>query len=83
MPQEQEQKRTQRRADGTAPAGAETDTAKTTSKGQELKEEMDLYLNGEWTPVEPLSFTDRETFEGVGAGKIPCPFCPGTGAASY
>ena len=43
MPQEQEQKRTQRR--GEDPSPAETDTAKTSSKGQELTDEMDEILD--------------------------------------
>ena len=37
MPQEQEQKRTQKRED----AGAASEQAESTSKGQDLKEEMD------------------------------------------
>lgn len=45
MPQEQEQKRIQRRGDGAPPAGAETETAKAASKGQELTDEMDEILD--------------------------------------
>ncbi len=43
MPQEQEQKRTQRRGEDAAPA--ETEAAKTSSKGQELTDEMDEILD--------------------------------------
>jgi ubiquitin-like protein Pup len=43
VPQEQEQKRVQRRGEEAAPA--ETESAKTTSKGQELTDEMDEILD--------------------------------------
>jgi ubiquitin-like protein Pup len=43
VPQEQEQKRPQRRENVAAPA--ETETAKTSSKGQELTDEMDEILD--------------------------------------
>jgi prokaryotic ubiquitin-like protein Pup len=43
VPQEQEQKRVQRRGEEAAPAEAES--AKTTSKGQELTDEMDEILD--------------------------------------
>jgi prokaryotic ubiquitin-like protein Pup len=43
VPQEQEQKRTQRRGEDASPA--ETETSKTSTKGQELTDEMDEILD--------------------------------------
>jgi ubiquitin-like protein Pup len=45
VPQEQEQKRVQRRGEDAAPAETESESAKTTTKGQELTDEMDEILD--------------------------------------